>query len=76
MHLAVDTPDQLLAAIVTSADEQERAQVEALAAQVQEVIGDSVEVALVDHGYTREQAAADAERHGIRLEESSKSCSS
>ncbi len=68
VHMAVDTLGQLLAVIVTSADEQERAQVAALAAQVQEATGDSVEIAFVDQGYTGDQAAADAEKHGIRLE--------
>ena len=68
IHLAVDTLGQLLAATVTPANEQERAQVDALAQKVQEATNDSVEVAFVDQGYTGEQAAADAEKHGIRLE--------
>lgn len=68
VHLAVDTLGQLLAAIVTPANEQERAQVAELAAKVQEATGDSVEIAFVDQGYTGEQAAADADQHGIRLE--------
>lgn len=68
VHLAVDTLGQLLAAIVTPANEQERAQVAELAAKVQEATGDTVEVAFVDQGYTGEQAAQAAEEHGIRLE--------
>ena len=68
VHMAVDTLGNLLAVIVTSANEQERAQVAALAEKVQEVTGDSVEVAFVDQGYTGEQAATDAQAHGIRLE--------
>jgi transposase len=68
VHLAVDTLGQLLAARVTPANEQERAQVDELAAQIQEATGDSVEVAFVDQGYTGKQPAADAEKHGIRLE--------
>jgi len=68
VHMAVDTLGQLLAVIVTPANEQERAQVAALVAQVQEATGESVEVAFVDQGYTGEQAAADAAVHGIRLE--------
>jgi len=40
----------------------------ALAARIQKATGDSVEVAFVDQGDTGEQAAADAEAHGIRLE--------
>jgi hypothetical protein len=39
-----------------------------LAAQVQEVTGDSVEVAFVDQGYTSEQPAQDAATHGLPLE--------
>jgi transposase len=68
VHLAVDTLGQLLAVLVTPANEQDRAQVEALAAQVQAATGESVEVAFVDQGYTGEQPAADAQAHGIRLE--------
>jgi transposase len=68
VHLAVDTLGQLLAVLVTPANEQDRAQVAALAEQIQEVTGESVEVAFVDQGYTGPQPAADAEQHGIRLE--------
>ena len=68
VHIAVDTLGQLLAILVTPANEQDRAQVAALAEQIQEVTGESVEVAFVDQGYTGEQAAADAEAQGIRLE--------
>ena len=68
VHLAVDTLGQLLAVTVTPANEQERAQVAELAAQVQAATGDSVEIAFVDQGYTDADAAADAEQHGIRLE--------
>ena len=68
VHLAVDTLGQLLAILVTPANEQDRAQVGELARRVQEATGDSVEVAFVDQGYTGEQPAADAQAHGIRLE--------
>jgi len=68
VHIAVDTLGQLLAVLVTPANEQDRAQVAALAEQIQEVTGESVEVAFVDQGYTGEQAAADAGAQGIRLE--------
>ena len=68
VHIAVDTLGQLLAVLVTPANEQDRAQVAALAEQIREVTGESVEVAFVDQGYTGEQAAADAEAQGIRLE--------
>ena len=39
-----------------------------LSQQVQEITGDSVEIAFVDQGYTGDKAAAAAEEHGIRLE--------
>jgi len=68
VHLAVDTLGQLLAAIVTPANEQDRAQVGALAEQIQEATGGTVEVAFVDQGYTGDKPAADAQAHGIRLE--------
>jgi len=68
VHLAVDTLGHLLALHVTPANEQDRAQVEQLAAQVQDVTGQSVELAYVDQGYTGEQPAQDAAQHGIQLE--------
>lgn len=68
VHLAVDTLGQLLAVLVTPANEQERAQVAELAEQVQAATGDAVKVVFVDQGYTGEQAAEDAAEHGIRLE--------
>jgi transposase len=68
VHVAVDTLGHLLALLVTPANEQERAQVAALAEQVQEATGDRVEVAFVDQGYTGEQAAEDAAAQGMRLE--------
>jgi len=68
VHSAVDTLGDLLALCVTAADEQDRAQVEQLAEQVQAVTGENVEVAFVDHAYTGEQAAQAAAQHGIKLE--------
>jgi len=68
VHLAVDTLGHLLALRITPANEQERSQVGELAAQVQEVTGESVEVAYVDQGYTGEAPASEAQAHGIRLE--------
>jgi transposase len=53
---------------VTPADQGDRTQVEALAQQIQQVTGDTVELAYVDQGYTGENAAAAAQDHGIRLE--------
>lgn len=67
VHAAVDTLGHLLALHVTPANAQDRAQVAALAAQIQAVTGDSVELAYVDQGYTGEQPATDAAAHGIQL---------
>jgi transposase len=68
VHVAVDTLGHLLALHVTPASEQDRAQVERLAAAVQEATAQTVELAYVDQGYTGDQPAAAAEAHGIRLE--------
>lgn len=67
VHIAVDTLGQLLALHVTPGNEQDRSQVEVLVEQVQQVTGETVEVAFVDQAYTGEQAAQDAEAHGMRL---------
>jgi transposase len=63
VHMAVDTLGHLLAAHVTTANEQDRSQVSVLAAKVQEVTGDAVALAFVDQGYTGVQAAQDAAAH-------------
>ena len=68
VHIAVDTLGHLLALVVTPASEQERAQVAALAEQVQEATEQSVELAFVDQGYTGKKAAEAAAAHGIELE--------
>ena len=68
LHAAVDTLGEVLALRVTPANASDRAQVAALAADVQTVTGQTVEVGFVDQGYTGEQAATDAADHGIRLE--------
>ena len=68
VHLAVDTLGHLLALKVTPANEQERAQVGDLVQEIQETTGDRVEVAFVDQGYTGEEPANQAARHGVRLE--------
>jgi transposase len=68
VHLAVDTLGHLLALHVTPANEQERSQVAALAADVQAVTGESVELAYVDQGYTGDEPAEAAAAHGITLE--------
>lgn len=56
-HIAVDTLGNLLALLVTPANEQHRAQVGELAKQVQAVTGETVEMAFVDQGYTGQAAA-------------------
>jgi transposase len=68
VHAAVDTLGQLLALHVTPANEQDRAQVEQLAQQVQTVTGETIELAYVDQGYTGEAAEHAAAAHGLRLE--------
>ena len=68
VHVAVDTLGHLLALMVTPANEQERAQVGELAAQMQTATDQSVELAYVDQGYTGRPAADAAVVHGIRLE--------
>ena len=68
-HAAVDTLGQRLALLVTPANAQERAQVAAVAAQVQAVTGETVQLAYVDQGSTGpEPAAAAAARQGIARE--------
>ena len=68
IHAAVDTLGNLLAVLVTPANEQERAQVAVLATQLQEVTGNRVEVAFVDQGYTGDDAAQQGKDQGIQLE--------
>jgi transposase len=68
VHMAVDTLGHLLAAHVTAANAQDRSQVSTLAAKVQEVTGDAVELAFVDQGSTGAQAAQDAQVHHLQLE--------
>jgi transposase len=67
VHMAVDTLGHLLAAHVTPANEQERAQVEVLCEAVQQATGETVELAWGDQGYTGEQPRQDAAKHGIEL---------
>jgi transposase len=68
IHIAVDTLGHLLAAHVTTASEQDRAQVGFLAEAVQDVTGQSVQLAYVDQGYTGQTAADAAAAHGIELQ--------
>jgi transposase len=68
IHIAVDTMGHLLAAHVSCASEQDRAQVGLLAQAVQQVTGQTVELAYADQGYTGQAAADAAKAHGIQLE--------
>ena len=68
MQRAVDTLGQRLALVVTPATAQDRAQVAALAAQVQAVTGEPVALAFVDPDDTGDAAAAVAAEPGLRLE--------
>lgn len=71
LHAAVDTLGHLLALHVTPASAQDRAQVEALGAQVQAVTGETVELAYVDQGYTGEQPRPRPRRTGFAWRSSS-----
>jgi transposase len=66
--VCIDTLGHLLALHVTPANQQERAQVEVLAAAVQEATDESVEWVYVDQGYTGDDPEAAAAEHGIKLE--------
>ncbi len=68
VHLVVDTLGPLLAWVTTPANAQERAQVAALAQEVQATCGQSVQVAFVDQGYTGDHAGQEAKEHGIQFE--------
>ncbi len=67
IHLAVGTLGHLLALRVTPADAQDRAQVAALLADVQEATDNRVAVAYVDQGYTGPEPAAAAAQRGVEL---------
>jgi len=67
VHMAVDTLGHLLALRVTAANEQERAHVGDLLADAQSATGNSIKVAFADQGYTGEQAAQEAQQHGVEL---------
>jgi transposase len=68
LHMAVDMLGHLLAAHVTPATVDDRAQVGQLAQAVQLATGESVDLAYVDQGDTGEKPAAAAREHGIELE--------
>ena len=62
VHAAVDTLGHLLALHVTPADEQDRAEVETLACAIQQAIGENVDLAYVDQGYSGEEPAENRDR--------------
>ena len=68
VQAAVDTLGHVLAPRVTAANEQDRAQVGALAADVQAATEETVELAYVDQGYTGAAPAEQAAAHGMKLE--------
>jgi len=68
IHIAIDTLGHWLALHATPANEQDRAQVERLAAAIQATTGETVELAYVDQGYTGDDPAKAAAAHGIQLE--------
>jgi transposase len=68
VHIAVDTLGHLLALTVTPADQGDREQVAALAEEVQQVTGGTVEMAYVDQGYTGPNPAVAAAQLHQRLE--------
>jgi transposase len=68
VHMAVDTLGHLLTLHVAPADEQDRARVQQVAKDIQQVTNEAVELAYVDQGYTGEKPAAAAAKAGIKLE--------
>jgi len=68
VHMAVDTLGYLIALTATPANEQERAQVDALCQQVQQATGDTVNLAWADQGYTGKKAKSDAAQNGTKLQ--------
>jgi len=70
VHLAVDTLGHLLAAAVSAANEQDRAQVAELAEQVQAVTGGTVEVAFVDRAIPANKPPAMPPRRAFGLKSS------
>lgn len=68
VHPAVDTLGHLIALTATPANEQERAQVDALCQRVQGATDGTVTLAWADQGYTGERANGDAAQNGIKLQ--------
>ncbi len=67
MHIAVDTLGHLLALTVTPTARGDREQAAALAAEVQQATGNTVEIAYVDQGYTGPSIAEAAQQRASTL---------
>lgn len=67
IHAAVDTMGNVIALLVSSANEQDREQVYDLCREVQQITGDNIDVVIADEGYTGEQAEIDAAVNGVDL---------
>ena len=67
LAVAVDTLWHILVLCVTPANKEDRVQVSELVERVQGETGQTVEIAFVDQGYTRETAADAPKKHGIKL---------
>jgi transposase len=68
VHVAVDKLGHMLAIVVKPANEQERDQVKELTEKIQEVTNGSVEIGVVDQGYTGDAAAEAALENGVILQ--------
>jgi transposase len=68
VHLSVDTLGHLLAAVVTSASEQDRDAMAAVARATQEATGEKVVMAIREGAYQDPVAHDAAQEHGIQLE--------
>jgi transposase len=68
VHVAVDTLGHLLAAVVSLANEQNRAQAGLLAEEAQTASGQCVTLVYADQGYTGEAPVQAAVQHGIALQ--------
>lgn len=67
IHAAVDTMGNVIALLVSSANEQDREQVYEVCREVQQITGDNIDVVIADEGYTGEQAEIDAAVNGVDL---------
>jgi hypothetical protein len=66
-HIWGDPLERLLALPITSANEQDRAEVAALAQAVEAATGETVEIAFVDQGYMGDETVEAASERGLQL---------